>query len=310
MDNESLIVREEMNFLRKLVIVGKKIHSLTHRELDSCKDYYKGKSVKISYKDKMFDDVIVYDNNIDREYKELVFELLELSLVNYEKFHLNKKSTLHAFGKKFTWIFNRENLPHILGIDKLMVNKKNNVPDVVNLINEIIKENNGDDFINKGPVDRLKEIDKYKNQIMDFEEKNKINLFNYERIRVKTASYVNIHEFDDKKIAFEVQTFPNNKGKDRYRISLMKSLNDNDKNNTSTIVFENDYMIDDEIVMAPYSSRIETKKLEKAIDGYRISKFQPNNKARTTIVDNNVTIMEYNIKEKKRTNELSWNKRK
>ena len=310
MDNESLIVREEMNFLRKLVIVGKKIHSLTHRELDSCKDYYKGKSVKISYKDKMFDDVIVYDNNIDREYKELVFELLELSLFNYEKFHLNKKSTLHAFGKKFTWIFNRENLPHILGIDKLMVNKKNNVPDVVNLINEIIKENNGDDFINKGPVDRLKEIDKYKNQIMDFEEKNKINLFNYERIRVKTASYVNIHEFDDKKIAFEVQTFPNNKGKDRYRISLMKSLNDNDKNNTSTIVFENDYMIDDEIVMAPYSSRIETKKLEKAIDGYRISKFQPNNKARTTIVDNNVTIMEYNIKEKKRTNELSWNKRK
>ncbi len=75
------------------------------------------------------------------------------------------------------------------------------------------------------------------------------------------------------------------------------------------MVFENDSVNGDEIIMAPYSLRKETYETENVKSETQIKKFQSQSKGKTVIMDNNVTIMEYNIKDYKPGNNISWDKK-
>lgn len=177
----------------------------------------------------------LYNYEIKDEYKNVVFDLLEGCLFNYEKYLKDEIFGLKTLDLKseIYFEFDQESLAHIYGIPQDIMNPKK--LQTKNFLEKIIP----DYKYKKEPLDKLYLMVKNKEKIIE-KEKEMLNgktIFNYPKMYVKLKGMITLKNPEENVYVLVERNKDIHAPKDEmYNYSLSFRNNQNDKYDTTKIV--------------------------------------------------------------------------
>ena len=229
----------------------KNIHTITEEEMSLA---VIGDTDK-SKRDKNYG--YLYDYNISKEYKNVVYDLLEGCLHNYNKYQKDQVFSLKTADLKSEIFFeiDQPSLAHIYGITQSVMNPKSD--QTKNFLEKAIPNYR----FARTPVDKLTLMVQNKDKIIEYEQKvlNDKSIFNYPKMFVKLSGMVSLKNPEENVHLLAEKNKNVHASKDeRFKYFLSFKSKQPGKYNSTTIELtldDNPYMRLKETILSPKSAR-------------------------------------------------------
>ena len=174
----------------------------------------------------------LYDNSVPKEYKDLVFKLMEGCLCNYYKYQKDNIYHINTRLGEADFTIPPSSLPHILGIEREIISPQS--LKTKGFFNKVVPG-----FADtKNPLKKFELILMHKDKIQKAEKellKDK-DILNYRKMYIKLSSYINFKELDKNTFALSKKNFNNHADpKDKIQYTIVTKTKQRDKENLASI---------------------------------------------------------------------------